>query len=117
MPEVRLGLDSRWLYVESPERAPYPITGKYLFFSKDDPVELLRVACREIKGHGFHAAKIALAARPNFVLCLYDRDDSRKRELRGRYPDRRPAFNFGGWKTEAATAAGVYSDLFRPDAT
>jgi hypothetical protein len=47
-------------------------------------------------------------AYSEYALCLYGEDDSRASELQARYPD----VKFRGFKTDAASRAGIYSPEF-----
>jgi hypothetical protein len=50
-------------------------------------------------------------ASGEFVLCLYDKDDSRKHELAKKYRGRND-LKYRYWKSEIETLAGKYSKQF-----
>ena len=83
--------------------------GKYLFFSRS-PQTLLALACSELKDHGFANAKVSVRPSGNseHCLCLYWADDERAHQLQARHPQ----IKFRGYKTDAATRAGIYSREF-----
>ena len=83
-----------------------PITGKYLFFSEDQQ-KLVDLAESEVANHGFFRAKISTTGNPDFVLCLYWMDDSRKNELAQRHSGTGVKYRY--WKSDAATRRGEYS--------
>jgi hypothetical protein len=96
-----------WLDLYAAEDPPYKITGKYLFYVPD-PWVLLDIALLEIRQWGFHRAKISTrppASSEEYVLCLYYRDDSRRRELAQRWAGR---VKYRWWKSDALTGRGVY---------
>lgn len=105
-----------YLKLETPyklEETPYKITGKYLFFSADREL-LIGIIVEELEGNGFHQAKIPMVgSKPStdYVLCLYYKDDSRKRELAGKY-GRREDVKYRYWKNDEDTLAGKYSQTF-----
>jgi hypothetical protein len=110
---IRTKSDGYWQYFVAPERPPYEITGKYLFFSEDRDL-LVRIAIDEITTGGFHIAKTHLPGRnlnPEYALCLYYRDDSRKRDLASRYKGRQ-GLKYRYWKSDASTHSGEYSQEF-----
>jgi protein-disulfide isomerase len=47
----------------------------------------------------------------DYVLCLYDVDNRQAGRLRALYSSE--AVQFRGWKSDAATRAGIYSARFR----
>lgn len=96
------------------EQLPYEITGKYLFFSPDRN-QLVEIAIDELEHGGFHEAKIPLVETndgPDYVLCLYYKDASRKHELANTYRNR-PGVDYRYWKSDEATEHGEYSAKFR----
>jgi len=110
--DVRLSFDGYWIWLLSKRRPPYPIMGKYLFFS-EDPNKLREIGLAEIREHGFHKAKYnptPLEGRTESVLCLYYRDDSRKYELAKRA--RRYQVKYRYWKSDEDTLKGRYSAAF-----
>ena len=99
-----------WEYVTAKEYSITEITGKYLFFSEDREL-LLKIARTEIRENGFKVAKVSRkAAKTDHVLCLYWVDNSRKRELAGRYRHREEEVRYRYWKSDADTRAGIYSN-------
>ncbi len=111
---VRFEFDGYWLNILG-EEPPVGITGKYLFFH-EDPLGLVRIAITEIAEHGFRRAKVnsTLVSGPEHVLCLYDLDGSRGRELRDRNAERYHV-KYRWWKADADTYAGRYSEEFLTD--
>ena len=110
--DVRLVFDGYWVRLFSRTTAPYPITGKYMFFSRDSE-KLRRIALAEIRAHGFHVAKYnpsPLGRNTDSVLCLYYRDESRKYELAKRASAYHVKYRY--WKSNEATRAGRYSNEF-----
>jgi hypothetical protein len=89
--------------------------GKYLFFSAR-PELLVALAQREISQHGFRTAKVKIAELigPDHVLYLYWHDGRRADELAARWtPEVEPEIKCRGWKLEAASLRGQYSEQFR----
>ena len=77
------------------------ITGKFLFFSKDRKL-LIEKAVSEIVNYGFLHAKVnekLLDKNEEYVLCLYDADDSRKYELAERSKNEK-GINYRWWKSD-----------------
>ncbi len=102
-----------WLDRSDTLKAPYEITGKYLFFSHNRDL-LIKIAINELENGGFHRAKTHMAGIPppgEYVLCLYYKDDSRKHELAEKYRDR-SELEYRYWKSEIETLAGKYSKQF-----
>jgi len=102
-----------WDYLLSVDKTPYEVTGKYLFFSKDRDL-LVKIAVEEIENGGFHEAKLPMegfAAGDDYVLCLYYKDDSRKRELAEKYRAMRGvAYRY--WKSDQSSREGHFSQQF-----
>jgi hypothetical protein len=98
---------------EIPE-PPYPITGKYLFFSSNREL-LIEIATDELENGGFHHAKTPMKSvtplSGEYVLCLYYKDDRRKHELAEKYRDK-GGLKYRYWKSDNATLAGKYSKQF-----
>lgn len=114
-------LTSGWLYVTTDEAERTPsnwdaLTGKYLFFSPNLRT-LLEVAEQELRQHDFHVSKVS--PKPNHLgvhaLCLYHSDDSRRKELAGRWREQyySRGVQYRYWKTNEAALAGQYSELYR----
>lgn len=90
------------------------VTGKYLFFSSDFAA-LEKIAVEEIENQGFILAKINdpfYKKGPDFVLCLYYTDDSRKQELEDRYSGTK-GVKYRYWKSNEETRKGQYSKQFQ----
>ena len=106
--------DGYWEWFLSSEPAPYEVTGKYLFFSVDREL-LIKIAKEELKEGGFHRAKTHMSdvvpPSGEYVLCLYYKDDSRKRELAAKY-QHNPELKYRYWKSDEDTHAGKYSKEF-----
>jgi len=112
--DVKKEFDGFWIWVRSPDKPDYKITGKYLFFSEERE-RLLEIAKNEILNHGFHRAKVnsrLLGKSTEHVLCLYYKDDSRKSELAERQKLEYPDVNYRYWKSDEATLKGEYSKEF-----
>ena len=112
--DVKKEFDGFWIWVRSPDKPDYKITGKYLFFSEERE-RLLKIAKNEILNHGFHQAKVnsrLLGKSTEHVLCLYYKDDSRKYELAERQKVEYPDVNYRYWKSDEATLKGEYSKEF-----
>ncbi len=110
---IKRWTDGYWEWFVKNQNPPDMITGKYLFFSTDRHV-LVRIAMDELTTGGFHEAKIPMKGSnlsPEYVLCLYYSDDSRKRELAGKYRNR-PDLKYRYWKSDDATLKGQYSKEF-----
>lgn len=89
------------------------ITGKYLFFSTDREL-LVQIAIDELQSGALHLAKTQEEGRSltrEYVLCLYDIDDSRKHELAAKYRGG-PRLKYRYWKSDEATRRGQYSNEF-----
>src|SRR6266705_982232 len=105
--------DGYWEWLRRRDPPTYTITGKYLFFS-EDRVELVKIAIDELENNGFHHAKINMKGKnigPEYVLCLYYKDDSRKYELADRYRVR-AGIKYRYWKNDMDTLRGKYSEEF-----
>ena len=112
--DVKKEFNGFWIWVRSPDKPDYKITGKYLFFSEERE-RLLEIAKNEILNHGFHRAKVnsrLLGKSTEHVLCLYYKDDSRKSELAERQKLEYPDVNYRYWKSDEATLKGEYSKEF-----
>lgn len=114
--KVRKREDKFWVWYEDEKaikNSPYPITGKYLFFS-EDKAALEKIALEEIKNSDFYKAKIPTEEHKKgdeYVLCLYYKDDSRKHELAKKYKER-GNIKYRYWKSNKATLEGEYSEEF-----
>jgi len=109
---IRTG-DEYWHYYVRTSRKEPNITGKYLFFSEYKE-ELDKIAIDELENNGFFHAKINTDEHKkgtDYVLCLYDTDDSRKLELAEKYKEN-GAVKYRYWKTDADTIQGSYSEQF-----
>jgi hypothetical protein len=91
------------------------ITGKYLFFS-DDKQTLIDLGNELLEEYNLPVFKVPESNTPNsgkgfgFVLCVYDRNDSWRNELK-KYASETIAYRY--WKSEEMTASKVYSDQFK----
>jgi hypothetical protein len=111
--EVRRECDGYWERFATIDPPPYTVTGKYLFFSPERE-RLVAIAMEELGHGGFHLAKTQMQGMKDgddYVLCLYYRDDSRKRELAAKYRGR-DGVRYRYWKPEEATRRGEYSAQF-----
>jgi hypothetical protein len=102
---------SGWEWFVKPEKVPYSISRKYLFFSKNR--ESLRlVAFQELESKDFYQAKVStpenLASNGEYVLCLYYLDNSLQHKLANKYKSQQD-LKYRYWKSNEATRAGSYS--------
>jgi len=105
--------DGYWERFERNELPPYEISGKYLFFSTEREA-LVKIAVGALECGGFHHAKIQMEGKthsPDYVLCLYYKDDSRKHELARRYCNQQNV-RYRYWKSDEDTHRGKYSEQF-----
>jgi len=88
--------------------------GKYLFFSPEDVRSLENTLIEQLKQRPYRMAKVPtkLGKKDDWVLCLYQEDNRYWYDLREEYHDP-PAVRFRGFKTNAKTRQGEYSDRFR----
>lgn len=89
------------------------ITGKYLFFSEDRNA-LIKIAIEELEKNGFYEAKVNNVGKnigPEYVLCLYYKDDSRRQELARKYANS-IGIKYRYWKSDQDTLSGKYSQEF-----
>jgi len=84
-------------------------TGEYLFFNTNSE-ELEKIAIDEIENNGFEAAKISaeIGKFPDYVLCLFYKNDSRKDELAEKY-QRKNGTQYRYWKSFEDVEKGKYS--------
>jgi hypothetical protein len=111
--DIRTLSDGHWEWFLGTEEPPYEITGKYLFFSVDREL-LVKIAVEELESGNFHHAKIPMVGKnvsPEYVLCLYYKDDSRKHELASKYRNLE-GVRYRYWKSDEATRKGEYSEQF-----
>lgn len=67
-----------------------------------------------MEGNGFYEAKINDEGKnvgPEYVLCLYYKDDSRKHGLARKY-EKMPGVKYRYWKSDSDTREGKYSTMF-----
>lgn len=105
--------DGYWEWFMHKDKPNYKTTGKYLFFCEDREI-LKKIAIEEIEDNGFHHAKVNIEGKKqgtDYVLCLYYKNDSRKKELAEKYKDR-PEVKYRSWKSDENTLKGNYSDEF-----
>lgn len=106
--------DGYWIWLASPLKPLYRITGKYLFFSENKE-RLIEIAKNEIENHGFHRAKVnneLIGASTEHVLCLYYKDESRKQEMADRCRQEYPDVKYRYWKSDEDTIKRKYSQEF-----
>ena len=106
-------LDIYWEWFFHKDKFGYEITGKYLFFCENRDV-LKKIAVEEIENNGFHHAKVNMKGKKqgtDYVLCLYYKDDSRKKELAKKYEDQLKVKS-RYWKSDEDTLKGNYSEEF-----
>ncbi|MBI2550435.1 hypothetical protein HYV83_04620 [Candidatus Woesearchaeota archaeon] len=105
--------DSYWHWYTRISKSEPKITGKYLFFSKQKE-ELEKIAVEELENGEFFLAKLNKKQHKkgtNYVLCLYFRDDSRKKELARKYGNS-SKIQYRYWKSDEDTFKGKYSEQF-----
>ena len=99
-----------WIWIRHRSRPAKGITGKILFFSPSRET-LIEIGRQEIAEQGFAHAKVSRAlegSQTDYVLCLYDTGPERVAEVRHRHPEARCP----GWKSDAATERGEYSQKY-----
>ncbi len=86
--------------------------GQYLFFNTNPDV-LEKIAMDEIENNGFELAKISaeLGKLPDYVLCLFYQNDSRKDELAEKYQGKNGT-QYRYWKSSEDTLKGKYSKQY-----
>jgi len=105
-----------WNYFMTEKFLKHPndlgITGKYLFFHTNPDV-LEKIVRDEIENNGFDVAKISaeLGKQPDYVLCLYSENDSRKDELAEKYQGKN-GIEYKYWKSNEDTLKGKYSKQY-----
>ena len=104
-----------WIYYLnlSKKNQKQNIYGKYLFFSEDKDL-LDRVAIEELSKNNFYLAKLIVEdakISDDFVLCIYYKDDSRKKELYEKYKNKE-GIKYRWWKSDKDTVEGKYSKKF-----
>jgi hypothetical protein len=88
--------------------------GKYLFFSPENARELEDIVIEQFKQRPYRSAKIPTkpAKDEDWVLCLYQNDNRYWYDLREEYHNP-PIIRFRGFKTDAKTRQGEYSDRYK----
>lgn len=105
--------DEYWELFLHKDKPNYIIKGKYLFFCENRKV-LKKIAIEEIEDNGFHHAKVNMEGKKHgidYVLCLYYKDDTRKKELAEKYKDQSKV-KYRYWKSDEDTLKGDYSKIF-----
>ena len=106
--------DGYWVWIESDILPSHEFTGKYLFFSEDRNL-LIKIAIDELMNGGFNLAKThdenIEPPSGEYVLCLYDKNDSRKHELAEKYRHIN-GIKYRYWKSNEDTIKGRYSKIF-----
>ena len=105
--------DGYWGWFIHKDKPDYEITGKYLFFCEDREA-LRKIAIGELENNNFHHAKVNMEGKKrgtDYVLCLYYKDDSRKKELADKYKGQAD-IKYRYWKSDEDTIKGNYSDEF-----
>jgi len=90
--------DETWEWIEKKCSQKVPFNGKYLFFSSNRSV-LKIIAQQEIALHNFTCATVLLDSdgkRGEYMLCIYDSDNRRERELALRYANKE-GIEYIGW--------------------
>ena len=90
--------DETWEWIEKKSGQGAPFNGKYCFFSSNRSV-LQTIAQQEIALHDFTCATVLLdpgVKRGEYMLCIYDSDNRRERELAMRYAGKE-GIRYIGW--------------------
>ena len=107
--------DLWWEYFEKGNPNRCKITGKYLFFSLRRE-KLVKIAKSELRNGDFRFAKIPLEGNnlgEDYVLCLYYKDDSKKKILGDKYRKLvKEGIKYRYWKSDEETLSGEYSNQF-----
>lgn len=87
--------------------------GKFLLFAPDEARALEDVVLDEFRRRPYEMAKLPTipGKREDWVLCLYQKDDRYWSDVRDAHHEP-PRVRFRGYKTNAATRRGEYSDRF-----
>ena len=95
---MRTYKDETWEWIEKKGSQEVPFDGKYLFFSSNRS-QLKTIAQQEITIYNFTCAKVLLdpdVKRDEYMLCIYDLDNRRERELAMRYAGKE-GIKYVGW--------------------
>jgi hypothetical protein len=95
---MRTYKDETWEWIEKKCNQKAPFNGKYLFFSSNRSV-LKAIAQREVSKQNFTCATVLLDSdvkRGEYMLCIYDTDKRRERELAMRYANKE-GIRYIGW--------------------
>ncbi len=95
---MRTYKDETWEWIEKKGSQEAPFNGKYLFFSSNRSL-LKTIVQQEITKHNFTCATVLLdpdVKRDGYMLCIYDSDNRRERELAMRY-SKKEGIKFVGW--------------------
>jgi len=95
---MRTHKNETWEWIEKKGGQDTPFDGNYLFFSSNR-IALKTIAQQEIAHHNFTCATILLdpdEKRGKYILCLYDSDNQRERELAMRYANYK-GIEYIGW--------------------
>lgn len=112
--EITTYNDSCWIRFYNKSVYMPNILGKYLFFS-DNKNELIKLANELLVKYNLYTAKVPSSNIPNkskgfgFVLCLYDKDDLLKQELK-RFESETISYRF--FKSDNDTRANKYSTQY-----
>jgi hypothetical protein len=95
---MRTYKDETWEWIEGKGGQVAPFNGNYLFFSSNRSV-LKTIARQEIALHNFTCATVLVdpdVKRGEYMLCIYDSDNRRERELALRYANNK-GIEYIGW--------------------
>ena len=95
---MRTYKDETWEWIEKKSGQGAPFNGKHLFFSSNR-IALKAIAQREVSKHNFICATVLLdpdVKRGEYMLCIYDSDNRRERELAMRYANNK-SIEYTGW--------------------
>ena len=95
---MRTYRDEIWEWIEKKGGQKVSFNGKYLFFSSNRSV-LKAIAQQEIALHDFTCATVLLdpdGKSGKYMLCIYDSDNRRERELALRYANNE-GIEYIGW--------------------
>ena len=109
---MRTYKDETWEWIEEKGSQDTPFDGNYLFFSSNRSV-LKAIAQREVSKHNFTCATVLLdpdAERGKYILCLYDSDNRREKELAVRYANNKD-IEYIGWIGKAVEMKAFFQKM------
>ena len=109
---MRTHKDETWEWIEKRGSHGAPFDGNYLFFSSSRRA-LKTIAQQEITHHNFTCATILLdpdETRGKYILCIYDSDNRRERELAMRYANNK-GIEYIGWIGKAVEMKAFFQKM------